>query len=86
VAEGKETSAVVSCSFKVFNVAELVKEPDHDLVGALLRYIFDEHFLPNLLFRTHYIRINLLGTPKGLTVILPPCVSMGVIVSGSSTK
>lgn len=53
MAEGQEAPAIVSCPFEIFNVAELVKEPDHNLVCALLRYIFDEHFLPNLLFRTH---------------------------------
>lgn len=85
VAERQQAPSVVSSPFEVFDAAELVEKSDHDLVGALLRYIFDEHFLPNLLFRTHYIYSLILGTPRGLTVMLPPCVNMGVMVRGSST-
>lgn len=57
MAEGEEATAIVGCAFEVFDAAEFVEEPDHDFVCALLRYIFDEHFLPNLLFRTHCVKI-----------------------------
>jgi hypothetical protein len=85
VAEGKKGASVGGSAFEVLDVSELVEEALHQFVGALLRYILDKHFLPHLLLRTHCIATLLLGTPKGLTVMLPPCVIIGVIVSGSST-
>jgi hypothetical protein len=86
VAEGQQPSAVVRRPLEVLYCTKLVQESLHRVVRALLRYIFDEHFLPHLLFRSHFICGQLLGTPSGLTVMLPPWVIIGVIVTGSSTK
>ena len=85
MAERKKTPSIISCPFEVFDIAELVEEPLHQLVAALLRYILDKHFLPHFLLRSHCIAEMVLGTPRGLTVILPPWVIMGVIVKGSNT-
>jgi hypothetical protein len=55
VAEGKETASVVGSSLEIFDGSELIEEPQEKFVGALLRYIFDKHFLPHLLLRAHCI-------------------------------
>ena len=53
VAEGKQLTAIVERSLEVLYAAELVEQSDHVLVGALLRYILDKHFLPHSLLRLH---------------------------------
>jgi len=53
VTEGEKTTSIIGSSFKIFDIAKLVKEFLHEFVTALLRYIFDKHFLPHFLFRTH---------------------------------
>jgi len=65
-------SSVIGGTFEIFDCAELVQEPLHRFIRALLWYIFYKHFLPNLLLWPHYIAHILLGTPSGFTVILPP--------------
>lgn len=47
--------SIVQCAFEVLNAAKFVEKTHHDVIGALLRYIFYEHFLPHLLLRPHYI-------------------------------
>jgi len=85
VTEREKAASVIGSSFEIFDTSELIEEAHKKFVGALLRYIFDKHFLPNFLLGTHCISSNILGTPRGLTVMLPPCVIMGVIVRGSNT-
>lgn len=86
MAEGEKASSVVGSTFEIFDIAKFVEEACHDFVAALLRYILDEHFLPHLLFRPHWINLCLLGTPSGFTVMFPPCVIIGVMVNGSNTN
>lgn len=86
MAEGEEVAAVVGSAFVVLDVSEFIEEQLHEFIGALLWYILDKHFLPHLLFGTHCMKDRVLGTPRGLTVMLPPWVIMGVMVKGSNTR
>ena len=53
MAVGLKTTAIISNSFEIFDIAKLVEESLHQFVTALLRYIFDKHFLPHFLFGSH---------------------------------
>jgi hypothetical protein len=86
MAEGQEAAAIIESALEVLYRTEFVEESLHDLIAALLRYILDKHFLPNFLLGPHCVEAGVLGTPRGLTVMLPPWVIMGVIVTGSRTK
>lgn len=86
MAEGKEDIAIIQGAFEVLDGAELIEESLHGFIATLLRYILDEHFLPNFLLGPHCVICDLLGTPRGLMVMLPPWVIMGVIVTGSRTE
>jgi hypothetical protein len=72
VAKGEKSATIIESTLEVFNRSEFVKKSQHDFICALLRYIFDKHLLPHLLLGAHLIHIYVLGTPRGLTVILPP--------------
>lgn len=81
-----QPATIVDSSFKIFDSSEFVQNFQHQLICAFLRYIVDKHFLPYFVLWTDLFKSKyLLGTPKGLTVIFPLPVSIGVMVTGSRT-